>query len=166
MSPPIFSSFPTFDSDSPILDPRRDPGQSGTAASLISRHSDQREPSAAHHHRYSAKRRRKEDHGSRQISRDIGDGYHDDGFRLNKHAQRQSSPGASSSQARDGLSKWSTDQALVDGLMSEGHAGRTRSHYLDAIGDKEAHLYGMTSSHQACPRYRRDQSTCWCRPHS
>jgi hypothetical protein len=160
MSPPTFSSFPTNILDPPNLDPHQAPRESKSEASATSRRSDKREPSSAHRHRHSAKRRKNEDHGSRQLSRDIGDVDLDSSPRLAKHDRRHDSPGPSASKARDGLSRWSTDQPLSGESMSDDIAGGTRSHYLDPIGDKEAHRYGVASSLD-CPRYRRDQSAYW-----
>jgi hypothetical protein len=160
MSPPTFSSFPTTILDPPNLDPNQAPRESKSEASAKSRRSDRREPSSAHRHRHSTKRRRQDDHGSRQLSRDIGDVDPDSSLRLAKYDHRHDSPGPSASKARDGLSRWSTDQPLSGEPMSDDHAGGTTSHYLDAIGDKEAHRYGVASSLD-CPRYRRDQSTYW-----
>ena len=163
MSPPTFSSFPTTILDPPSRDSHRAQSDSKTEASATSRRSDKRESSTAHRHRDSAKRRRKEDHGSRQLSRDTEDVDLDLALRLVKHDHRHESPGQSGSKARDGLSRWSTEQPLSGEPMGDDYAGVTRSHYLDAIGDKEAHRYGVASSLD-CPRYRRDQSTCPCCP--
>jgi hypothetical protein len=158
MSPPTFSSFPTTSLDQSNRDPHQAPRESKSEASATSRRSDKREPSSAHRHRHSAKRRRKEDHGSRHLPRDIGDVDPDSALRLAKHDHCHGSPGPSGSKALDGLSRWSTEQPLSGEPMSDDYAGGTRSHYLDAIGDKEAHRYGVASSLD-CPRYRRDQST-------
>jgi hypothetical protein len=163
MSPPAFSSFPTNIFEPPSVDRHQRPRESKTATSATSSHPDKSEPASAHRHRHSAKRRKKEDRGDRQLSRHIVDEDYNDVLLSDKAGHHHDDLAPLGIKAREGLSRWSTDQPLSYEPTSDDYAGRTRTHYSDAIGDKETLLYGMASSLN-CPRYRRDEGTCWCFP--
>jgi hypothetical protein len=150
MSAPSFTSFPTL----PAPDTASSSKLSDVSKKGGNDQSAKRTSSSIPPHEKSIKRKRS------RLARDVV-GYEGDGSDFHA-ASPATSHGRGSRYSR------SSHREISTGIRTTHHelgvdryaAGTSRSewHYTDIVGDKEAHLYGPTTS-SSCPHYRRDQST-------
>ena len=148
MSPPTFTSFPSFTTSE------------GSTSSRKKRpnDSDKRKTPAERRHELSTKRKKRHersaDGDAEYRTNDVDAGL---SAQLPVYYQAIDQ---SQSRYREGsgfIGSWTNDRDTGGGRYAEAGPSRSEWHFTDSIGERDAHRYGTTTS-LICPRYRRDES--------